>query len=130
MVEYNLTQHLIDTFASYNFVTNGFAEDTVDNVIMIQNNGGDVDHWYDRTNYSIQILGRNNSVVTGKEQIVNVYNELKNRFGLLLPAVTVDSVVYPAVQTWQISPIQFPGKIGVDDRGLAMYSFNVVITTK
>lgn len=128
-VEYNLSQYLITEFPALDFVVNGFGQITIDDVIAINNYGGEPQHWYDRTDHSIQILNRNRSVVVGKEQALSVYNKLKNRFGLELPAVTVGGILYSAIKTYQISPIQAPGYIGVDARGLEMFSFNIVITT-
>lgn len=129
MIEYHLTQYLISEFPALNFVVNGFGAATPDDVISVNYTGGTPAHWYSRIDHSIQLLIRNSSVTIGRVNALSVYEKIKNRFGLELPSVTIDSVVYPAVKTYQISPIQSPGYLGADDRGLEMYSFNVVVTT-
>lgn len=129
MIEYNLAQYLQTELPALNFVVNGFKPNTADDAIKIDNTGGTPQHWYDRTDHTIQLLTRNNDVVIGKEQAQSVYSLLKNRFGLLLPSVTVSGVLYNALQTYQISPIQEPSYIGADDRGLHLFSFNIVVTT-
>ena len=96
---------------------------------MISVSGGVPNHWYDRTDWAVQIISRANNVTDSKTQIDAVYDLLKNKFGLALPVVTVDGVVYPEVKAWQIVPIQVPGYLGANKENLEMFSFNLTITT-
>jgi len=126
---YNLAQYLIVNLVTIKFVVNGFSPDSDQDEIMISETGGEPQHWYDRTDWAVQILSRGKSVNVAKKQIEDVYEKLKNRLGLLLPEITVDGVVYPAIQTYQISPIQTPGYLGANEENMEMFSFNLTITT-
>lgn len=126
---YNLAQFLITNLPSIAFVVNGWNVDYQDQ-IMISETGGDPNHWYDRTDWTVQILSRARDVNVAKENIESVYNLLKNRFGLKLPQVTVNTIVYPELKTYQISPIQTPSYIGATEEHFEMFSFNLTITTK
>lgn len=127
---YNLAQYLIVNLTSINFVTNGFNPDSDQEAVMISETGGEPQHWYNRTDWAVQVISRSLNVNVAKQNAESVYNLLKNKFGVLLPEVTVDEVVYPAVQTYQISPLQTPNYIGADDKHFEMFSFNLTITTK
>lgn len=127
---YNLVQYLKTNLPLYVFVVNGFSPDSPQDAILVSQNGGEPQHWYDRTDWTVQFLSRAVSVNVAKEQIDSVYVLVKNKFGLSLPEVTVNSIVYPIVKTYQVSPIQAPGYIGADEKNLEMFSFNVTIVTK
>jgi len=126
---YNLAQYLIVNLATINFVVNGFSPDSDQDEIMISETGGEPQHWYNRTDWAVQILSRGKNVNTAKKNIESVYNLLKNKLGLLLPQVTVGGILYPAIQTYQISPIQTPGYLGSNEENMEMFSFNLTITT-
>lgn len=127
---YNLVKYLLTTLSSIVFVANGFNPDSESNEVMISETGGDPKHWYDRTDWTVQVISRSLNVDLAKRNIESVYNLLKNKFGIQFPAITVGGVLYPALQTYQISPLQTPGYLGADDRHLEMFSFNLTITTK
>ena len=117
---YNLVQYLTVQLPSITFVADGFSPDSPINAITAIDHGGNVAHWYDREDVAIQILSRHKNVTKSKYDIGLVYEKLKNRFLLLLPSATVDEILYPAIQTYQISPVQRPGYIGGDDNNLEM----------
>ena len=126
---YNLVEYLVIQLAAIDFVANSWGTKSPSDAVLVTQSGGDVSHYYDRSDHGVQVLSRAGSAVVAKEQIDNVYELLKNKFRILLPAVTVNEVVYAAVQTYQISPIQTPAHIGADDANLEMWSVNFVITT-
>lgn len=126
---YNLAQYLIEKLTTINFVVNGFSPDSKQDEVMISETGGEPQHWHNRTDWAVQILSRGKNVNVAKKQIDDVYEELKNRIGLLLLQATVGGVIYPAVQTYQISPIQTPGYLGANEENMEMFSFNLTITT-
>ncbi len=126
---FNLVQYLRNNLTSLTFSVNGFDPDSVEDQLMVSETGGEPQHWYPRTDWTVQILSRAGSSVVAKENIESVYTLLENKFGIVLPAVTVNNVVYPLVQTYQISPIQTPGYIGASREHLEMFSFNLTITT-
>ncbi len=127
---YNLVQYLVVQLPALDFVADGFGPNSPVEATTIKNTGGNVDHWYNRSDDAIQILSRAKDTVTAYYNINLVYELLKNRYHLELPSVTVKSILYAAIQTYQISPVQKPGYIGSDDENLEMYSFNITVTTK
>jgi len=126
---YNLMGYLITQLPAIDFVANGWVEASPVNSVLLRQSGGDFANWYSRKDFAIQILSRAETSVVAKEQIDDVFDLLKNKLRLLLPAKTVNSVVYPAVQTYQTSPVQVPGYIGADEANLEMWSVNFRITT-
>ncbi len=126
---YNLMAYVILKLPLLNFVPNGWSKNSPVNSVMLRQTGGVVQHHYDRSDFAIQFLSRAESSIIAKEQIDSVYNLLKNQLNILLPAKTINLIVYPAVQTYRIVPIQIPGYIGADDINMEMWSVNFTITT-
>ena len=126
---YNLIEYLRVQLSAIQFVANGFSQDSPIESITVIQTSGDPQHWYSRTDWSVQLMSRSDSSVIAKENIDSVYALLKNKYGLTLPSVTVNGTLYGSIITYQISPIQTPGYIGADDNNLEMWSFNVIITT-
>ena len=125
---YNLVAHLISQLPALDFVANGWSPESPQDSIMVRQSGGTVGHWFPRTDYNVQVISRAQSSVLARSQVYQVYDELKNKFGIELPEVTVDEV-YAAVKTYQISPIEVPGYIGADRTHLEMWSVNFTVTT-
>ena len=129
MILYNVIKHLVDQSLGHTIVAGALTEKSAADCIAITQSGGDPEHYYDRTDWRFQVLSRASNDILAQTQCFAVYDELKNRFGLILPAKTVDSVVYPAVTTFQISPIQAPSGIGVDQANLFLWVYNFLVTT-
>lgn len=127
---YNLVAYLTAQLPLLAFIANGWDPDSPQDSIAVIDTGGDPQHFYSRTDWAVQILSRANEVTVAKSQADSVYAVLKNKFGLLLPEVTVDTIVYSAIQTYQISPMQTPGYLGADEKHLEMFSFNIILITK
>jgi len=127
---YNLLQYLIVNLPLIVFIANGWSPDSDEDSVMVSDTGGDPKHFYLRTDWAVQIISRAMNVNVAKENVDNIYSLLKNKFGITFPEITVNGVVYPAVKTYQISPLQTPGYLGADEKHLEMFSFNLIITTK
>lgn len=125
---YNLFKYLQNTFPALSFVVDGWEDEDQIESIQVRQTGGDVQHWFVRQDITFQFLSRSESKVLSKQNIELVYNDLRNRFGLTLPANTVGGKTYPALKTAQISPLQVPGYIGTDQNKYHLYSVNFVIT--
>lgn len=125
---YNLVKYCMTVFPTLAIYSDAWDNNSVDDSIKISDTGGEVDHNNGRIDASVQIMSRSKNRVDARTNIELVFQELKNRFGLLLPEVTVDSVVYPQVKTYQIVPMQNPGYLGATEESYHLYSFNVVIT--
>ena len=92
-------------------------KESPDTCICINDSGGTPSHTHNRTDHLVQVLSRSRDKVKAKEASSSVYEKLKNVFSLILPVTTINGVVYPAVKTWQISPMQSPSFIGCDQEG-------------
>lgn len=131
---YNLGEYVITQLPSIDFVINGWAKNSPGESVMLRQTGGDVQHDIDRSDPVVQFLSRAGSSIVAKKQIDDVYELLKNKLGVLLPAKTIDEgtireVVYPAIKTYRIVPIQVPGYIGADNANHEMWSCNFIVTT-
>ena len=129
MILYNLVQYLVDQALGTQIVADVLTEKSETEAVLISQSGGTPEHYYDRTDWRFQALSRSKNPVDAQEACELVYVKLKNRFGLVLPVVTIDAIVYPAVTTYQISPIQAPSGIGADQENLYMWVFNFLVTT-
>lgn len=125
---YNLYQYIKNEL-SLNLIVNGWDKDSPEESITMLLRTGDPDHYDVRQLSAIQFLSRAMDVNVALSNINEVYSLLKNRFGLVLPEVTVGDTVFPEVKTYQISPMQSPGYIGSDGANLEMWSFNIMVTT-
>ena len=125
---YNLYEYLKTAFPALTFIVDGWIDNSPVDSMLLTATGGDPQHWFDRTDFTVQLISLYSNKVSTKQNIDLVYTELKNRFGLPLPEATVNSVVYPALIAAQISPIQSPGYIGTDQNKNHMYSVNFKIT--
>lgn len=128
--EYNLFQYLKTLLPAISFVVNGYGPDSPDNCTKINITSGESQHWYERNDWSLQVLTRDRSIIAVKVIIYQVYFALRNKFGLQLPEYTLDTLVFPAIVAYKIVPMQTPGYIGADNAGREMYSFNITLTTK
>ncbi|MEJ2248041.1 MAG: minor capsid protein [Candidatus Lokiarchaeota archaeon] len=126
---YNLIEYLKTNLPALNFVINGFNKDSPSSCIVVKDTGGEEAHNYNRGDHTVQVLSRAHNNDNAKYNIEQVYSLLKNVFNLLLPSVMVNSRLYAAVQTYQISPIQKPQYLGVDNKNLELYDFNLIIVT-
>jgi hypothetical protein len=126
---YNLVAYLKTQYPLLNFVVNGWAPDSPTDSIMVRERGGPTQHFYNRTDYNVQVMSRSKEMTVARTQIQQVYSAMKNKFGIELPSVTVDGTLFAAVKTYQISPVEAPGAIGADESNLEMFSLNLVITT-
>jgi len=82
---YNLRKYLTLNLPDITFYANGWRPSSARDSVMILQSGGDPKPWYDRTDWTVQVMSRAENIVNAKEQIDEVYEELKNRYGLELP---------------------------------------------
>ena len=125
---YNLVTYLITQFPSINFVTDGWSKASPETAVLISQSGGTEDNYTGRRDYTVQLMSRSKSQSTARTNIEAVADDLKNRFGLVLPAVTIAGKVYPELKTYRIVKIQVPGYIGTTEESYQLYSFNITVT--
>ena len=56
-----------------------------------------------------------------------IYNYLQSRWGLILPSVTVDGVLFPQIESAELTAIQIPQSMGKDDNGRSVFVFNFIV---
>lgn len=126
---YNLYNYIKTQLTDLSLIVNGWEKDSPEESITMILRVGDPDHYDIRQESAVQFLSRAMDSNIALSNINEVYSLLKNRFGLVLPEVTVGETVFPEIKTYQISPMQSPGYIGSDGANLEMWSFNIMIVT-
>ena len=135
---YNLVEYLSTEFPAETIYANerkviSPATQVPDRNVLVRETGGIEKRVL--TDPTFQIICRDKYSVKARELAYSIYNKLQSekkiggRFGLVLPAVTVGGVLYPAVQTYQISSLAIPQTLGEDAEGRAEFSMNFQIYT-
>lgn len=129
---YNLTAYL-DTkmpteriYANQRFIVS--PESVIpDRNILVRETGGPVTPWSKWVQQTAQVIIRDLDPLACRILAESVYGYLHRKYGLILPAVTIGIKIYPAVTTAQITAIQKPYSLGVDDEGRTEYVNNYEI---
>jgi hypothetical protein len=131
---YNAAQYLKDEFPAETVYTNErwkIGTGVPERNILIRETGGSEAEVIEETAY--QIIVRDIDNVSARELAYEVYEKFQStakingRFGLILPATTVDGAAVSAVQTARITAIQRPESLGKDENGLSEFSMNFQI---
>lgn len=137
---YNLLQYLRDNFATATFsnvgqIVNGFLPtDTTaitgaQCIMVVLETGGPMRGYPDmRTEATFQFIVYGRSDGSARDTAFTVYNYLRDRHNVILPAVT--GTASPAPGTLlvnRVHAIQKPYNFGKDDRGLSRYANNYVL---
>lgn len=129
---YNLVEYLKNEFPTELFYTNTRIKTATQTVIpdrnaLIKETGGPEKPWIQFVRKTVQILTRDKIDPKARKLAWDIYKKITSRFGLILPAVAVDGVNYPEIQTCQISAIQEPYPLGADESGRIEYTTNYEI---
>jgi hypothetical protein len=123
-----LESELPDENIFINQAGNIFPDKSIpDRSILIQETGGSETAYFQFKTLTLQVIAKDKDSVNARELLFGVDNIINNRFGLILPAVTVNGVYYPAFQTGQISSISRPQSIGFDDNARSVWTANYKI---
>jgi hypothetical protein len=95
-------------------------------VLLIPGSGTD-QPWTGFGYQMAQVLARDEAHAKAMKLAWDIFNYLNGRWGLKLPAITVDGTAYPEIQTGQISAIARPESIGEDEEGRTEFSTNFQI---
>lgn len=128
---YNLYQYLKIAFPTFDFVVDGWEDDSLDESNLMRQTGGTTPPWFPRQDYTVQFITRAKEKLYAHSEINEIYHELRNRYGCTLPAITVkikgEDMVFPAIIAAQMSPLQIPGYIGTDNNRRHLYSYNLKV---
>lgn len=98
-----------------------------DRNIIVRETGGPVTPWSRWVHQTAQIIARDFDPVKCKVLSESVYTLLHRQYGLILPEETAGTTTYAALTTAQITAIQKPYPLGVDDEGRTEYVNNYEI---
>lgn len=127
---YNLVQYLRTQFPAETFYPNERPPEVAGIIIpdrntLIKETGGPIQAWTGYTEGSFQVLSRDLDPPHARELAYLVFDEINvGRFGLPLPVVTVNGIVYNEITSAQITAIQRPQSIGADEEGRSIFSTN------
>jgi hypothetical protein len=97
-------------------------EQVPDKIIQLIEEQGSSTAWFKFNTYQLQVITRDIDSPKARVLAYIVYNLLDNKFGLELPEVIVDGIVYASMKFAQISANTEPGFLGYDDNGRAEWS--------
>ena len=125
---YNLAKYITDN-TSLTINVNGFSPDSPDTVVSVNEGSGNERPWFDRKDTTVQFVSRAVDKTVSRANAYTLYNLIKKKYGLTLPAVTVNSISYPAKTGWAIRPVTSPQYAYDDDSGRSVHTFTVEVTT-
>lgn len=132
---YNIVQYLKNNLAGENIFANIWVKvnpnfSLPDRILLLKEEGGTETGWFQFQNRNVQILARDIDPVKARSLIFRAHNLINNAFGLILPAVTIEGVLYPTIATAQISVNTLPQSLGYDEEGRSEFSANYRILMK
>lgn len=132
---YNFKEYLKALYPSKNYAVNGAHETSPNELIILNETTAPQADNIDRIDYTVQIFSRAKSPLVAKEQIQDIFDKVNKYYDVMLPeSVEVlgdgSTTTFPEVKAYQMIPIQSPVWFGYDKNGLALYVFNLKITTR
>lgn len=128
---YNWTAYLRNKFPAELFYSNQRVQiggnPIPDRNVLSMESGGVKTAWDGYLQKTIQVIVRDSSTPKARELAFQVYDEMHGRFGLVLPAATVDGTLYNSKHTAEIAAIQEPFNLGADDDSRTEFSMNFII---
>lgn len=129
---FNFVQYLRNQFPTETIYANSMVlvstqQSIPDRMVLIRETGGSENPWLRYSQPTVQILVRDKSAPAARKLTYEIFENVTSRFGLILPAITVGSDTYTAIQTLQISAIQKPFCLGADENGRIEFSTNYKI---
>jgi hypothetical protein len=95
--------------------------------ILIRDTGGIQTGWSEFATKTVQIITRDKAAPKAYELSQEIFDEIQDRFGLILPVEIIDGVTYPEIQSAQITNTTMPQFIGADEHGWMEVSANYKI---
>lgn len=127
---YNLAKYIETQFPTETIYRNTKTIQNVqvpDRIIIIMETGGEKTNWFGWRIQTVQIITRDIDTPKAKKLAEDIYNEIHDRYGLVLPDETVDGDLYQGFQANQITAIALPQSLGFDENGRAEFTTNYQI---
>jgi hypothetical protein len=99
-------------------------EEIPDRNILVTETGGVQQAWTGYKSQIAQIITRDIDQPKSRQLSYLIFAELNDRFGLILPTITVGGEVFPIITTAQINANGIPYYFGTDSNGLHEYLTN------
>lgn len=129
---YQLAELLRNQFPTETVYINGRIlvagqESIPDRNLLLNETGGNEQPWTKYSSPTVQVISRDVDAPKARKLSYDVLEFLTGRFGVILPSITVGGVLFPAIQTAQISAIQLPYNLGADSEGRIEFTTNYQI---
>lgn len=132
---YNIVEYLRNELPGETIYANSMqlidSQDFVpDRYAIVRDTSGSLTPWFQFSRETYQIITRDRNEPGARKLAYDIFNILNNHFGLILPAVIVGTQNYSEVITAQISAIQNPYYLDMDDQGRHQYTTNYYFIRK
>jgi len=127
---YNLVQYLRDSISETIYTNNVFktGASLPQRYILVRETGSSIKPVSRFLIATIQVLTVDKSSPMARSLAYQVYDLIKEKFGEVLPSVTVGGETFNSVKTTQITAIQLPFDLGVNkETGLVEFTTNYTI---
>ena len=120
---YQLVTYLRSEFPTELFYVNDRVrltaqEEVPDRNVLVKETPGTIQPWTKYTSQVVQIITRDIDDPKSRQLSYLILESINDKFGLILPAITVDGEVFPELITAQISANGSPYPLGADPGGL------------
>lgn len=129
---YNLAKYIKNVFPAETIYTNVISKRSVqdnvpDRIVLLRETGGGETPDFKFVRKTFQVITRDFDAPDARKLSWDIYEEITSRFGLVLPSVTVDTILYPEIQSAQITAINEPQSLGADDDGRMEFVTNYIV---
>lgn len=129
---YNLVEFLKNEIPTEVFYTNerrklATQQGIPDRCVLIREGAAPETPWFKFVRKNVQVLVRDKSAPAARKLAWDIMELLTSRFGLIFPVVVVGGDNFPEIQIAQISAIQQPYDLGVDEEGRTEFVNNYQI---
>jgi hypothetical protein len=121
---YYESQHPAETFYSNRKDILTGNTQVADRIVLLTEMGGPETAWFQFQERIIQIVCRDEDVYGCRKLAYEIHETINNRFGLILPSVTIGTDVFPQQIIAQISSNSLPQNMGADENGRARFVVN------
>ena len=131
---WQLTQYLRNKFPNEVFYietreirTDLLEESVPDRCILIREVAGSETAWFGYKEQQVSFLCRDIDSVRVRSLAYEIYDYMKSRYGIIIPAVTIGVTLYPQIQISAVNPLNLPQTVGKDEENRVEFTFTLNI---